>query len=207
MVMAMVTLFVGGLLSYILIQEQLSPLLHNTFVVPAYVHPMAAGGANIMYMGALYYAVPVLLGRKLWGLGLARFQPYLMGAALVIMAIFGTGAGLAGVPRRYAILGVDAPASWSTWLNLSLGVGGMLATIGLASFIVIIVMTMLRGEKVATVEDAIRGTEALPLPFKVEYGRTWVALIPSSVFIIIVLTITLLAFGHLWGLPVQFQVR
>ena len=207
MVMAMITLFVGGLLSYILIQEQLSPLLHNTFVVPAYVHAMVAGGANIMYMGALYYAVPVLLGRKLWGLGLARIQPYFMGAALVIMSIFGTGAGLAGVPRRYAILGADAPASWSTWLNLSLGVGGMLAAIGLASFIVIMVMTMLRGAKVTTAEEAIKGTEAPPLPLKVEYGRTWVALIPSSVFIIIVLIITLLVFGYLWGLPVQFQVR
>ena len=83
----------------------------------------------------------------------------------------------------------------------------MLAAIGLASFIVIMVMTMLRGAKVTTTEEAIKGTEAPPLPLKVEYGRTWVALIPSSVFIIIVLIITLLVFGYLWGLPVQFQVR
>ncbi len=207
MAMAMVTLFVGGLLSYVLIQEQLSPLLHNTFVVPAYVHPMAAGGANIMYMGALYYAVPILLGRKLWGLGIARFQPYVMGAALVLMSVFGTGAGLAGVPRRYAILGADAPASWSTWLNLSLGVGGMLATIGLASFTGIMLMTALKGKKVIGIENAIRGTEAIPRPFKTEYGRTWMALVPSSVFVVVVLALTLMVFGHLWGLPVQFQVR
>ena len=62
-------------------------MFHNTFVIPAYIHPMAAGGANLMYMGALYYGVPVIMGRQLWGMGLA------------------------GVPRRYALLGEDAPAS------------------------------------------------------------------------------------------------
>ncbi|MBI4302043.1 MAG: cbb3-type cytochrome c oxidase subunit I [Chloroflexi bacterium] len=207
MIMGMVTLFVGGLLAYVLIQEQLAPTLHNTFVVPAYIHPMAAGGANIMYMGALYYGVPVLLGRRLWGLRMARIQPYLMGAALVIMSAFGAGAGLAGVPRRYASLGPEAPASWSTWMNLSLGVGGILAIIAGVSFILIMGMTIIAGKKVASVEEAIKGIGAPALPTKVAYGRTIVALIPSSVFIVGILVLTLIAFGHLWGLPIRFQVR
>lgn len=207
MIMGMITLFVGGLLAYVLIQEQLAPMLHNTFAVPAYIHPMAAGGANIMYMGALYYGLPMVLGRRLWGLGIARFQPYLMGGALVLMSVFGFGAGLAGVPRRYASLGADAPASWSTWVNLSLGVGGMLAIVALVIFVLIMVMTGLKGRKVASIEDAIRGTEATALPLRVQYGRTPVALIPSSIFIVVILALTFWAFGHLWGLPVQFTVR
>lgn len=207
MIMGMVTLFIGGLLSYVLIQEQLAPMLHNTFVVPAYIHPMAAGGANIMYMGALYYGIPALLGRQLWALRLAKIQPYLMGVALVLMSMFGVVAGLKGVPRRYGQLGSDVPASWSTWMNLSLGLGGILAIIAGVLFVLIMVMTLVAGKKVATIEEAIKGTEAAILPAKVEYGKTVAALIPSSIFIIVILVLTFLAFAYLWGLPIKFQVR
>ncbi len=190
MIVGMITLFLGGLLSYNLIQEQLAPLLHNTFAIPAYIHSMAAGGANITYMGALYYGVPVLLGRRLWMPRLARVQPYLMGGALIWMSIFGTGAGLAGVPRRYALLGADAPASWSTWLNLSLGIGAMLAVVAGVIFVLIMVMTAIAGKKVATIEEAIHGMEAPPLPWKVVYNRTPVALIPASLFVVGIVVFT-----------------
>ncbi|MBI2906148.1 MAG: cbb3-type cytochrome c oxidase subunit I [Chloroflexi bacterium] len=204
MIMGMVTLFWGGLLAYVLIQEQLSPMLHNTFVVPAYIHPMAAGGANITYMGALYYGLPVLLGRRLWGLRLARLQPYLMGAALLIMSTFGVIGGLGGVPRRYAG-GLDASGSWPIWMNLSLGIGGILAVIAGVTFVLIMVMTVIAGKKVATIEESIKGMEAPPLPSKVAYNRTPVALIPSSVFILGIVILTLLAFGYFWGMPIQMR--
>ncbi len=202
MVMGMVTLLLGGLLAYILIQAQLAPMLHNTFVVPAYIHSMAAGGANLMYMGALYYALPVLTGRQLWGLRLARVQPYLMGGALLLFTIFGTGAGLAGVPRRYALLGADAPSSWTTWMNLSLGIGGMLALVAGIIFVLIMVMTVVAGRKAATIEQSIKGLEAPPLAQKVAYNRTPVALIPPLVFVLGIVILTILAFNILWGIPI-----
>ena len=177
-------------------------MLHNTFVVPAYIHPMAAGGANLMYMGALYYGVPVLMGRQLWGLGLARVQPYLMGGALLIFSIFGTGAGLAGVPRRYALLGEDAPASWTTWMNLSLGVGGVLAFVAGVSFVLIMVMTVVAGKKVATIEESIKGLEAPSFLQKTTYNRTPVALIIPAIFILGVIVLTFLAFGILNSIPI-----
>ncbi|MBI4320574.1 MAG: cbb3-type cytochrome c oxidase subunit I [Chloroflexi bacterium] len=207
MIVGMITLFVGGLLSYVLIQGQLAPLLHNTFVVPAYIHPMAAGGANIMYMGALYYGVPALLKRRLWGSGVARVQPYMMGAALLLMSAFGTGAGLAGVPRRYASFFGDTPESWTTWMNLSLGVGGMLAMVAGVLFVLIMVMTAFAGWKVATLADAVAGTGAFSVAIKREYGRTPTALIPSSVFVITVIIATLWTFGVIWALPMQLQLR
>ncbi len=205
--MGMVTLFVGGLLAYVLIQEQLAPTLHNTFVVPAYIHPMAAGGANIMYMGALYYAVPALFGRRLWGLPLARVQPYLMGAALITMSIFGAIAGLAGVPRRYADIGDSTPVSWTLWLNLSLGLGGLLAVASGVLFVTVMAMTVLKGQKAMSLEDATREIKPLALPDKIDHRRTVAALVPSSLFIVSVLVLTLWAFGHLWDLPVRFQTR
>jgi cytochrome c oxidase subunit 1 len=204
MIMGMVTLLVGGLFSYIIIQEQLAPMLHNTFVVPAYVHAMAAGGANIIYMGFLFYGIPILMGRQLWGLGLARIQPYLMAGALLIMSVAGVAAGLAGVPRRFpSISGGDTPASWAPLMNLSLGVGGMLATAALILFILIMGMTAIAGKRVATSVEAIKGMEPPHLPLKVEYDRTPVALIPSTLFLVGVIFLTLVAFGLFRGMPIQ----
>ncbi len=202
MVMGMVTLLVGGLLAYLMIQAQLAPLFHNTFVVPAYIHSMAAGGANLMYMGALYYALPVLMGRQLWRLGLARVQPYLMGGALLVMSFAGTGAGLAGVPRRYALLGADAPASWTTWMNLSLGLGGLLAMAAGIIFVLIMVMTVVTGRKATTIEQSIKGLEAPALAQKVTYNRTPVALIPPIIFVVVLIVLTVITFNFMWNIPI-----
>lgn len=201
MVMGMLTLFVGGLLAYMGLQGQLSPVLHNTFAVPAYIHAIAAGGANITYMGAFFYGLPIVLNRQLWGMKLARVQPYLMGASLLLMCLFGTVAGLAGVPRRYAELGADAPEAWSTWMNLSLGVGGVLALVAIVLFLVVMGMTAMRGKKVDSPKQAIHGLEALTLPQKVTYNRTPVALVPPIVFIVGIVVLTLLAFDFLRSIP------
>ncbi|MCE7938327.1 hypothetical protein DCC79_13900 [bacterium] len=199
----LVTLFVGGLMAYALIQEQLAPMLHNTFLVPAYVHPIAAGGANITYMGALYYGIPMLLRRRLWGLRLARWQPYVMGAALIWMAIFGAAAGLAGVPRRYASVGLDAPAAWATWMNLALGVGAMVAIGAGIVFVGTMLMTAVAGEKVASPQAAVAGMGPLPPPVVRSSGWTLLALVPGTVFVVGVVVLTVLAFQRLWGMPVQ----
>lgn len=203
MMMGMVTLFVGGLSSYLLLQEQLASMLHSTFAVPAYIHAMAAGGANMMYMGALYYGVPVVLGRQLWGLKLARIQPYLMGGALLWMSIFGMGAGLAGVPRRFASLGENVPASWSTWMNLSLGVGGVLALAAVMIFLLIMTMTALVGQKASSAEQAVKWLTSSPLPLKRAYNYTPVALIPPAAFILGIILLTILAFNFLWSIPIH----
>lgn len=202
MAMGMVTLFFGGILAYMLIQEQLAPLAHNTFMVPAYIHPMAAGGANIIFMGALYYALPLLTGRQLWGLGLARIQPYLMAGALLLMSLFGTLAGLAGVPRRVAAISYGVvPPSWPALMNLSLGLGGLLAMLAGIIFFVVIVMTALAGKKITTAQESIKGLEPLALPVVREHKRTAVALIPSGLFIVVILVLSIFFFMTLNLLP------
>lgn len=203
LVVGLVTLFVGGFMAYALIQEQLAPMLHNTFVVPAYVHPIAAGGANITYMGALYYGIPMLLRRRLWGIRVARWQPYVMGAALIWMAVFGAAAGLAGVPRRYASWGLDVPAAWTTWMNLSLGIGAMVAIAAGVAFVAVMAMTAVAGEKVASPQAAVAGMGPPPPPVVRASGWTPLALVPGMVFVVGVVALTVLAFQRLWALPIQ----
>jgi hypothetical protein len=88
-------------------------------------------------------------------------------------------------------------------MNLSLGVGGMLATAALIIFVLIVAMTAIAGTRVATTAEAIKGMEAPELPLKVEYNRTPVALIPSTLFLVGVIILTLVAFGIFRGMPIQ----
>lgn len=203
MSMGIVTLFVAGVLAYILIQEQLAQILHNTFAVPAYVHPMAAGGANLIYMGAIYYGVTLLTGRQLWGLTIARIQPYLMAGALILMAVFGWLAGLAGVPRRVASItyGGEAPVTWAPLMNLSLGVGGLLAIVAGVLFVLVAVMTALAGRKATTIRETIRGLAPLVLPIVKEHKTTPIALLTTITFIVVVLVLTILVFMRLNLVP------
>jgi hypothetical protein len=84
-------------------------------------------------------------------------------------------------------------------MNLSLGIGGMLAAVAGISFLLIMVMTAITGKKAACVEEAIKGMEASPPPLKLPYDRTLVALIPPSVFILGILILTFIFFNVLQG--------
>jgi len=193
MAMGLVTLFVGGALSYLMLQEPLAAAFHNTFTVPAYVHAIAAGGANLLYMGALYYAVPLLGGRRLRAVGLARWQPYLMGAALLCMSLFGVGAGLAGALRRTPLQ--DGSATWSGWMNGSLGLGGGLALVALVAFLWIMVRSLF-GARASSFEQTTQDLRSLPLAPATD-PRTPFALVPPLVFVVGVLLLTALAFQFL----------
>ena len=204
MAMGIVTLGVGGALAYMLIQEQLAPVLHNTFAIPAYIHPTAAGGANIIFMGAVYYGVTILTGRQLWGLAIARVQPYLMAGALILMSGFGSLAGLAGVPRRTAsTYAGDAPASWDLLMNLSLGIGGILAVVAGGLFVLVIMMTVLAGKRVTTVKDMFSGMIPAALPVKVERRTTPAALLAIAIFIVVILVSTVFGFMVLNLIPMR----
>lgn len=193
MAMGLITLFVGGVLSYLMLQEPLAAAFHNTFAVPAYVHAIAAGGANLLYMGALYYAIPLLAVRPLRALALARWQPYLMGAALMCMSLLGVGAGLAGALRRTPIQ--DGSAAWSGWLNGSLGLGGGMALVALATFLWVMIRSSF-GARASSIEQATQGLRSLP-PAPATDPRTPFALVPSLAFVVGILLLTALAFQFL----------
>lgn len=195
--MGLVTLFVGGVLSYLALQEPLAPLLHNTFAVPAYVHAVAAGGANLAFMGALFYALPVLLRRPLRGMRWARVQPWIMGAGLLWMTAFGVIAGLAGALRRTPPDGGGAP--WDAWLNLSLGVGGGLALLAVIVFLGVAAASALPRAR-WPLEQALEGLIPRGLPPARKGARTSAALIPLLAFVVAVVALSVWAIHWLKGL-------
>lgn len=203
--MGMLTFGIAGSLTAVLLQEQTAPILHGTFAVPAYIHPMVVGAASLIYMGLVYYGVTIFRKRQLWGLAIARIQPYLLTAALIIFAIAGTMAGYAGVPRRTAEIsyGGLAPESWTWLMNVTLGIGGILAIIAGIIFIVVMGMTALAGKRLAP-SEAPQGLAAPELTEKRKFRYTPTALIPGIIFVGVILAFTALAFGIIDRWPIHF---
>jgi cytochrome c oxidase subunit 1 len=126
---------------------QLNIVTHNTMWVPAHVHAIVVGGTTLAFMGFAYLLVPLLTQRRLWGGRLATVQAYLYGAGLLALIATQTWAGMLGIPRRVSRVDVAGdPASWRLPMNL-MGVAGGIAGLAGALFVVIMVMTILRGKR------------------------------------------------------------
>ncbi len=127
---------------------QLNMVSHNTMWIPAHVHAIVVGGTTMAFMGFAYLLVPLLVQRRLWGGRLATVQSYLYGCGLLVLIAGQSWAGFLGVPRRTARVGYggEGPVDWNAPLNL-VGVGAGIAAAGGALFIVVMVMTLLRGER------------------------------------------------------------
>jgi len=206
LIMGMTTFGIAGSLTAVLLQEQTAALLHGTFAVPAYIHPMVVGAASLIYMGIIYYAVSICMKRELWGPGLARIQPYLLSVALLVFAWAGTLAGYAGVPRRTADIsfGGVAPESWQALMNVAMGVGGTLTLVAGVLFFVVIGMTMLAGKKLRVASELGSDLAMLRVTRTREIVYTPTALIPGIIFVLVVLMFTAGAFGIMGNWPIQF---
>jgi cytochrome c oxidase subunit 1 len=207
MIMGMLSMGLGGIFAYVLIQEHAAALLHGTFAVAAYIHPMASGGATLVFMGASYYMVAGLRKRQLWQPAIARWQSVIMTVGLFIFGIVGSIAGYQGVPRRTAdvAFGGNAPEAWDLLMNVSLGVGAMLAVVGGALFILVIGMTAFKGKKVGAVEEiAFNGLEVAQYPTKEVVKATPTSLIPGTVFIILSMVLTTVAYAMIEAWPLGF---
>jgi cytochrome c oxidase subunit 1 len=206
LIMGMITFGIAGGLTAVLLQEQTASLLHGTFAVPAYIHPMVVGAASLIYMGIVYYGVSIGMKRDLWGPGMARIQPYLLSVALLVFAWAGTLAGYAGVPRRAADIsfGGAAPESWGALMNVTMGLGGILTLIAGVLFFVVVGMTMFAGRKLRIASELGPDLAMLAVSPTREFAYTPTALIPGVIFVLLVLMFTAGAFAIMGNWPMQF---
>src|SRR5581483_6619576 len=142
---------IGGWSGTVETTVQLNMLTHNTMWVPAHVHAIVVGGTTLAFMGFAYLLVPLLVRRQLWMPKLATAQAYLYGLGLLALVATQTWAGMLGIPRRVSRVDVGAdPHSWRLPMDL-MGAAASLAGLAGALFVVIMVMTLLRGKRT---EDA-----------------------------------------------------
>ena len=144
--------FIGGITGVTIGTEQINIIAHNTLRIPGHFHATVVGGTTLAFMGLTYYVVPLIFQREFYFRRLARIQPYLFGGGIIILSMGMSFAGSYGVPRRHydvdftnAALpaGFDAAAHFMLGI---LGIGGVIAFLGLILFIFLTVTAVFFGK-------------------------------------------------------------
>jgi cytochrome c oxidase subunit 1 len=122
--------------------------------VPGHFHGTVAGGTTLAFMALTYYLIPVLFQREVILPSLAKWQPYLFGIGIAVLAVALMGAGTLGVPRRHwDITYAGQPLAHEfpglAFLMMAIGeIAGLVAVIGGVAFILIVVGSLLIGKKI-----------------------------------------------------------
>ncbi|MCF8477212.1 MAG: cbb3-type cytochrome c oxidase subunit I [Pseudolabrys sp.] len=146
--------FIGGISGVVLGTEQLNVLMHNTLYVPGHFHGTVVTGTTLAFMAATYLVLPLIFQREIIWPKLAKIQPYLFGLGAAGISLFMMGAGTLGVPRRHwDITFSDAELSFAhsagAFLMMGLnGISAILAALGGALYVIIVVGTVLFGKKI-----------------------------------------------------------
>jgi len=196
---AVVNLALGGVFSFVLIQEKLAPLLSDTFMVPGYFHFLTIGTVTLTFLAGFIVALPALGDRPLAApVWLVRL-PWLATFGLAIFGAAGVAAGYLGVPRRTLSVAYDglAPPVWSA-LMAGVGVGAAIMGAAMIAYVVLVAMSTLRRS------DAGAGAPVVDWSGggAVTTERAWTG--PLSVFVLLaaMYVFTALAFNLMQALPV-----
>jgi cytochrome c oxidase subunit 1 len=119
-------------------------------------------------MALTYYVVPLIFQKEFYAKGLCRIQPYVFGAGIVMAALGMSFAGSYGVPRRHWDIGLtggqfahDFGAGADLMLGV-MGVGAVIAFLGLLLFILLVVAAVFFGPSNAgRAIDPWHGTSAI----------------------------------------------
>jgi len=192
--------FLGGITGVILGTEQLNILMHNTLYVPGHFHGTVVAGTTLAFMAITYLLVPLIFRREIMFPTLAKWQPYLFGFGAGGLSLFMMGAGTLGVARRHwdisfadAPLSFDYPAGAYLMLGLN-GLSAILASVGGAVFILVIVCSVLLGKPIA----ATQAKPATPPPAAVvaSYGSAGTLKLPGTIILVTVFFVSFVLYYY-----------
>ena len=175
---AMLLFAFGGMSGLINASYNLNMVVHNTAWVPGHLHLTVGSAATLSFLGIMYWLIPYLTGRALWGRKVALAQAWTW---LVGMLIFSRGMhwiGLLGAPRR-TMLGVAAEnygnASWNIPRYMT-GIGGMILLVSFLLFLLVAVMTaFFSKERVELDVPLAEPAAAEPIPLWLNNWTPWLA--------------------------------
>jgi cytochrome c oxidase subunit 1 len=143
--------FFGGITGVTLGTQQINILAHNTLRIPGHFHTTVAGGTSLAFMALTYYVVPLIFQREYYMKTLCRIQPYIFALGIIMVSLGMSFAGSMGAPRRHwdinfsdANLAAGFDSSVHLWLGV-LGVGGIIAFLGVLIFVVTTVAAVFFG--------------------------------------------------------------
>jgi cytochrome c oxidase subunit 1 len=159
--------FIGGITGVTIGTEQINIIVHNTLRVPGHFHATVVAGTAMAFMGATYYLLPLVFGKRVAFWGMARIQPYVFSLGMVIFTMSMTFAGSFGVPRRHWDISFSQ-APFSVQFNPAvdlllaiMAIGGLLAATGAFMFIAIAVVSVFFGQPVGEFQP---GTAVAGIP-------------------------------------------
>jgi len=161
--------FVGGITGVTFGTEQINIIAHNTLRIPGHFHATVVSGTAMAFMGITYYVIPLIFRREIAFYRLARTQPYIFAVGMLIFSMAMTFAGTFGVPRRHWDIGFNQALfqpEFSPAVNLIIGVmavGGLIAILGGAIYIVVTVVSVFFGRRMAA-DDSGLGARGRGLP-------------------------------------------
>ena len=161
--------FVGGITGVTFGTEQINIIAHNTLRIPGHFHATVVSGTAMAFMGITYYVIPLIFRREIAFYPLAKVQPYLFAAGMLIFSMAMTFAGTFGVPRRHWDIGFTQALfqpDFTPAVNLIMGamaVGGLTAIAGGAIYILVTVVSVFFGRRMAA-DDSGLGARGRGLP-------------------------------------------
>jgi len=194
------TMLIGLVFAFVLIQEKLAPLLSDTVFVPGYFHFFAVGTITQTFLAAMMVALPAISGRPLWRPAVLSRMPWVVLAGLLLFGAGGIVAGFLGVPRRVVDIGYDgaAPALWAPLMAL-LGVGGVVFAVGLSVSLYGVARSLVpsRRPTATAAEQGMAGTMA-----GATAAPAWTGLVAILTLVVAMYGATIVAFELMQALPV-----
>ncbi|MEK7245861.1 MAG: cbb3-type cytochrome c oxidase subunit I [Pseudomonadota bacterium] len=207
---AVINLALGGMFSFVLIQEKLAPLLSDTFMVPGYFHFLTIGTVTLSFLAGFVVALPALSGRPMRGGAWLVRLPWLATLGLVIFGAAGVAAGYMGVPRRTISVAYEglAPPLWSA-LMAGVGTGAAIMGIAMIAYVAIVAVSLLAPVRAgAGLPVAPGGAQTTDVNWSgdgdgtIAADRAWVGPLAVLVLIAAMYVFTALAFNLMHALPV-----
>jgi cytochrome c oxidase subunit 1 len=153
--------FIGGITGVTIGTEQINIIVHNTLRVPGHFHATVVAGTAMAFMGATYYLLPLVFGKRVAFWGMARIQPYVFSLGMVIFTMSMTFAGTFGVPRRHWDISFSQ-APFSVQFNPAvdlllaiMAIGGLLAATGAFMFVAIAVVSVFFGQPIGELQPGV----------------------------------------------------
>jgi len=146
--LAMIAFIFGGFGGAINAAYAMNAMVHNTAWIQGHFHVTLGTTVALTFMGATYWLLPRMSGRDLRMTGLARIQPYLWLAGMLLFSTSYHIAGLRGLPRR--IYSASLTGDYHQWHGLSVAaaVGAVFLFISALSFVTVVVATWLAGRRI-----------------------------------------------------------
>jgi cytochrome c oxidase subunit 1 len=145
--------FLGGISGVVMGTEQINLIMHNTLYVPGHFHGTVVAGTTLAFMAITYLVVPLIFRREILFPKIAQWQPYVFGIGVAGISLFMMGAGTLGVSRRHwditfsdAPLTFEYPGAATMMLGLN-GIFAIMAALGGAMYIVVVVASILFGKR------------------------------------------------------------